>query len=145
MEQVSPLGPVYQAGTLSGNPVGMAAGIATLQQCQASGFYDALVQKATQLYERLHAAAEEAGVPLSGGAQGGMFGFALKAEPVQNFADAQAADHDGYARFFQAMLDNGVWLPPSGYEAMFISSAHDDAAIEQVIAGARASFAAVKS
>jgi glutamate-1-semialdehyde 2,1-aminomutase len=136
LENVSPLGPMYQAGTLSGNPVGMAAGLATLQLCQADGFYEALEAKASRLAAGLQQAAERAGIPLSSGALGGMLGFAFAPEPVRDFATAQAADHARFARFFQGMLDRGVWLPPSGYEALFISAAHDDAAIEHVIAAA---------
>ena len=140
MEQVSPLGPMYQAGTLSGNPLGMAAGIATLRLCQADGFYQRLQAHAALLAEGLHEAAGEAGVSLQTGALGGMLGMAILDRPVRNFADAQAADHDLFARFFRAMLDRGVWLPPSGYEAMFLSAAHDEAAIRQVIDAARESF-----
>lgn len=136
LENVSPLGPMYQAGTLSGNPVGMAAGLATLQLCQAEGFYEALEAKASRLADGLKQAAARAGIPLSSGALGGMLGFAFAPEPVRDFATAQGADHARFARFFQGMLDRGVWLPPSGYEALFISAAHDDAAIEHVIAAA---------
>jgi glutamate-1-semialdehyde 2,1-aminomutase len=136
LENVSPLGPMYQAGTLSGNPVGMAAGLATLTLCQAEGFYEGLETKATRLAGGLQQAAEQAGIPLSSGALGGMLGFAFAPEPVRDFATAQAADHARFARFFQGMLDRGVWLPPSGYEALFISAAHDDAAIEHAIAAA---------
>ena len=145
MEQLSPLGPTYQAGTLSGNPLGMAAGHATLEICQQPGFYDGLQKQATRLVTGLHQAAESAGVPLQTGVQGGMFGFAFSKTPVRNFADAQAADHAGYAKFFRAMLDRGVWLAPSGYEAAFVSLAHDDAAIDRAIAAARESFQAVAS
>ena len=140
MEQVSPLGPMYQAGTLSGNPLGMAAGIATLKICGEKGFYDGLFAQAARLTEGLRGAAEKAGVALQTGALGGMLGMALLDRPVQNFADAQAADHALFARFFRAMLDRGVWLPPSGYEAMFVSAAHDDAAIDQIIAAATECF-----
>ncbi len=140
MQQVSPLGPMYQAGTLSGNPLGMAAGIATLQLCRADGFYDQLASKAARIAEGFRSAAGEAGIKVQTGALGGMLGLALLDRPVRSFADAQAADHELYARFFQAMLDRGIWLPPSGYEAMFVSAAHDDAAIDVIIAAARESF-----
>jgi len=140
MEMVSPLGPVYQAGTLSGNPVAMAAGSATLALCRAEGFYEELEKKARSLTDGLRRAAAEAGVSIQTGAAGGMFGIALSDGPVRNFADAQACDHELYARFFRAMLDRGVWLPPSGYEAMFVSSAHDDEAIARVIDAAGESF-----
>jgi len=140
MEKVSPLGPTYQGGTLSGNPVGMAAGIATLRICQAPGFYDSLQDRARRLAEGLRTAAMEAGVPLHTGARGGMFGVAFTDRPMQNFADVQACDREAFARFFRNMLDRGVWLPPSSYEAMFVSAAHDDASISYVIEAAKESF-----
>ena len=140
MEQVSPLGPVYQAGTLSGNPIGMAAGIATLELCNTTGFYETLQAKSTRLLSGLHSAAEAAGIALQTGSCGGMIGVTLADRPVRNFADAQACDHKRYARFFHAMLDRGVWLPPSGYEAMFVSAFHDDAAIDLTLDAARESF-----
>jgi glutamate-1-semialdehyde 2,1-aminomutase len=143
MQQVSPLGPVYQAGTLSGNPVGMAAGISTLKICQHNGFYEALQEKTTRLAAGLREAASKAGVPLQTGAMGGMLGMAFSDRPVRNFADAQACDHDTFAKFFRAMLDHGVWLPPSGYEAMFVSAAHDDQAIGHVISAAAECFRSV--
>jgi glutamate-1-semialdehyde 2,1-aminomutase len=133
MEQVSPSGPVYQAGTLSGNPLGMAAGIATLRLCEAEGFYESLASKVRRLAEGLGAAASNAGIRLQSGYRGGMFGMALSDRPVRNFDDAAACNHELYARFFHEMLDRGVWLPPSGYEAMFVSSAHDDEAIAAVL------------
>ncbi len=145
MEKVSPLGPMYQAGTLSGNPLGMAAGIATLGLCKADGFYEALAVKAGRLAEGLRSAAADAGVPLQTGFAGGMFGMAFLDRPVGNFADAQACDHQLFARFFNAMLDRGVWLPPSGYEAMFVSAAHDEESITKIIDAARASFREVSS
>jgi glutamate-1-semialdehyde 2,1-aminomutase len=140
MEQVSPLGPVYQAGTLSGNPVGMAAGIATLTLCRAAGFYESLYRRARELADGLRSAAAAAGLTVQTGASGGMLGLAIRDRPVRNFADARACDHALFARFFRAMLDRGVWLPPSSYEAMFVSSAHDAAAIARVLDAARASF-----
>ncbi|MCH8967477.1 MAG: glutamate-1-semialdehyde 2,1-aminomutase, partial [Planctomycetes bacterium] len=145
MEQVSPLGPTYQAGTLSGNPLGMASGMATLELCRADGFYEALEAKSTRLAEGLKAAAASAGVPLQTGYHGGMFGMAFSDRPVRNFAHAQACDHKRFARFFNAMLDRGVWLPPSGYEAMFVSAAHDDAAITHILDAAGEAFSEVAS
>ncbi len=145
MEQVSPLGPTYQAGTLSGNPVGMAAGIATLRICQSPGFYDALQSRTARLADGLRSAAADAGVPLCTDARGGMVGMAFSAKPPQNFADAQACDHTAFGKFFHAMLDRGVWLPPSGYEAMFVSAAHDDAAIAQIIDASQQSFGKIAS
>jgi glutamate-1-semialdehyde 2,1-aminomutase len=140
MERVSPLGPVYQAGTLSGNPLAMAAGIVTLSLCRAPGFYDALAGHTHHLATGLADAARDAGIPLVTGQAGGMLGIAFSDRPVRAFADAQACDHARFARFFRAMLDRGVWLPPSGYEAMFVSAAHDDIAVARVLEAARASF-----
>jgi len=140
MELVSPKGPVYQAGTLSGNPLGMAAGIATLRLCQTESFYPTLETRARKLADSLRAAGVDAGIPVQAGAAGGMLGLAFLDRPVRTFADAQTCDHTRFARFFRAMLDRGVWLPPSGYEALFISAAHDDALIAQVIDAARASL-----
>lgn len=140
MENLSPLGPAYQAGTLSGNPLGMASGIATLQICRQEGFYESLAAKTLRLVTQWQSAAADAGVALQAASQGGMFGMALSNRPVRHFADAQACDHDRFARFFNAMLNRGVWLPPSGYEAMFVSAAHDDTVITQIVEAARASF-----
>jgi len=143
MSLVSPLGPMYQAGTLSGNPVGMAAGIATLRLCQAAGFYDALHAKSTRLTEGLRAGAASAGIALQVGARGGLLGLAFSERPVRNFTDAQACDHKLFAKFFHAMLDRGVWLPPSAYEALFISSAHDDRAIATISEAAKDAFRSI--
>lgn len=140
MSLVSPLGPMYQAGTLSGNPLGMAAGIATLRLCQTTGFYEALHVKSTRLTEGMHTAAESAGIAVQTGARSGLLGIAFSQRPLRNFDDAQACDHKQFARFFHAMLDRGVWLPPSSYEAMFLSAAHDGDAIATVIDAATDSF-----
>ncbi len=145
MSKVSPLGAVYQAGTLSGNPIGMAAGIATLTICEAEGFYRGLFDKASTLVEGLRAAADEAGIRVQGGACGGMFGLALSDRPVRNFADAAACDHELFAKFFHAMLERGIWLPPSGYEAMFVSEAHDDEAVALILEAAGESFRLIGS
>jgi glutamate-1-semialdehyde 2,1-aminomutase len=141
LEQVSPLGPVYQAGTLSGNPLGMAAGIATLRICAEQGFYEGLARTARRLSQGLTEAAAGAGVPLQTDFEGGMLGMAFHHQPVRDFEDARACDHARFARFFRSMLHRGVWLPPSGYEALFVSSAHDVAAVDRVLAAARESFA----
>jgi len=145
MEQVSPLGPVYQAGTLSGNPLGMASGIATLNLCRVAGFYENLTAKSMALIEGLRSAASDVGMALQASAQGGMFGMCFSDRPVRNFDDAKACDHRRYAAFFRAMLERGVWLPPSGYEAMFVSAAHDDEAIAAVRSAARDSFRQITS
>jgi glutamate-1-semialdehyde 2,1-aminomutase len=140
MELVSPLGPMYQAGTLSGNPLGMAAGLATLKLCGAAGFYQQMGRRTARLADGLRAAASRAGVPLQAGGMGGMLGFYFSDHPVRNFADAQTADHPRFARFFRTMLQSGIWLPPSGYEAMFVSAAHDDAVIDAIVAAAGECF-----
>ncbi len=140
MSNVSPLGPMYQAGTLSGNPIGMAAGIATLELCRSPEFYAKLDHKAARLAQGLRKAASDAGVSLYTGARGGMLGMAFSDKPVRNFDDAGSCDHAGFAKFFRAMLDRGVWLPPSGYEAMFVSSAHDAESIGFIIEAAAAGF-----
>jgi glutamate-1-semialdehyde 2,1-aminomutase len=145
MEQVSPLGPMYQAGTLSGNPLGMASGTATLKLCQASNFYEQLDERARALTGGLLDAARQAGVPLQTGAMGGMIGVAFSDQPVRDYDDAAACDHQTFGRFFHEMLQRGIWLPPSSYEAMFISSAHDDEAIAAVVEAAAASFKAVST
>ncbi len=143
MEKVSPLGPVYQAGTLSGNPLGMAAGIATLTLCRAEGFYESLGRKTLRLADGLREAATAAGLPFQSDAAGGMLGMAFSERPIRNFAGARDADHERFARFFSAMLERGVWMPPSGYEAMFVSAAHSDEDIDQVLTAARESFEVV--
>ncbi len=144
MEHVSPLGPMYQAGTLSGNPLGMASGIATLEICKRLGFYESLNETATQLSMGLVAAAQSAGLSVQSAARGGMLGFAFADTPVCNYADAQACDHERFGKFFHAMLDRGVWLAPSGYEAMFISSAHDDECVDQILGAAAESFRVIQ-
>ncbi len=140
MKLVSPLGPMYQAGTLSGNPLGMAAGLATLRLCQGDGFYESLARRSQALVQGVAQAAQNAGVSVNTGATGGMFGITLSTKPVCNFDDAKNADHAAYGRFFHAMLNRGVWLPPSGYEAMFMSAAHTDEHIGRVIAAAGDAF-----
>ena len=140
MDLVSPLGPLYQAGTLSGNPLGMAAGLATLTLCSAHGFYEKLAAKSRRLIEGVAEAASGARIPVQTGATGGMVGITLADRPMRNFDDAQAGDHAGYGRFFHAMLNRGVWLPPSSYEAMFMSSAHTDEDVSRVIEAAAESF-----
>lgn len=141
MEQLSPLGPIYQAGTLSGNPVGMAAGIATLDKCAQPGFYENLNKSAEYLSKGLQeAAAAAAGKNICTDFVGGMLGLSFTQSPVRNFEDAKAADHEAFGKFFNAMLDRGVWLPPSSYEAMFISAAHTQSDLDAIIDAARDSF-----
>ncbi len=143
MGHVSPLGPAYQAGTLSGNPLGMAAGKATLEICQEDGFYDRLQSKSDALAKGIGDAAADAGIAVSTGATGGMFGLAFLDRNPRNFADADSCDFDRFNSFFHQMLDRNIWLPPSGYEAMFLSAAHSDAVIDSVVAAASQSFNAI--
>jgi glutamate-1-semialdehyde 2,1-aminomutase len=143
MEQIAPLGPVYQAGTLSGNPVAMAAGLANLALIQAPGFFETLSQRTRELCAGLEDAARAAGIPLSTVSAGGMFGFFFAAEAPTSFAAAQACDIERFKRFFHACLARGVYWAPSAYEAGFVSAAHDEAVIAETIAVARAAFAEI--
>lgn len=148
MSKVSPAGPVYQAGTLSGNPLAMSAGLSTLEVLQEPGAYEQLEKSSAALAKGLVDAAAEAGVPLAMNRVGSMVGpFFVRAagQPVRNYADATACDTQAFAKFFHAMLDRGVYLPPSQFEAWFVSLAHDDAAIARTIQAARDAFAAVKA
>ncbi len=144
MEHVSPLGPMYQAGTLSGNPLGMACGSATLNLCKQDGFYERLGAQTSSLAQALKNAARAADVPLQTDSLGGMMGVAFSDKPLTNYDDAAAQNHEAFHAFFRAMLDRGVWLPPSSYEAMFVSAAHDDAAIAQVAQAAKESFEVIQ-
>ncbi|HEY9064820.1 MAG TPA: glutamate-1-semialdehyde 2,1-aminomutase [Burkholderiaceae bacterium] len=127
MELLAPLGPVYQAGTLSGNPVATACGLATLREIRKPGFFDALAAKTRTLVDGLTAAAREAGVPLVADSEGGMFGFFFADRLPQNYTSVMATDKERFNRFFHAMLDAGVYLAPALYEAGFVSAAHSDA------------------
>jgi glutamate-1-semialdehyde 2,1-aminomutase len=142
MEKIAPLGPVYQAGTLSGNPVAMAAGLATLDAIKAPGFYDQLAAKTTHLMEGLQNAAKLAGVALTTNHVCGMFGlFFTDQAPVRYFREVMACDVERFKRFFHGMLEEGVYLAPSAFEAGFLSAAHSAADIEATIAAARKVFA----
>jgi glutamate-1-semialdehyde 2,1-aminomutase len=142
MNHIAPVGPVYQAGTLSGNPVAMAAGLKTLEIISEPGFFEAVTQTTTQLLEGLHRAAEANGVALRSNQVGAMFGlfFTDQAE-VASFAQVSACDVDKFRAFFHGMLSRGVNLAPSAYEAGFVSSMHGAAEIEQTIEAAAATFA----
>jgi glutamate-1-semialdehyde 2,1-aminomutase len=141
MDQVAPSGPVYQAGTLSGNPVAMAAGLANLALITRHGFFDDLEIKTMRLVDGIQLAADQAGVPFRTTRVGGMFGlFFTDAEQVINFAEAGQCNVDAFKTFYHAMLDRGVYLAPSAYEAGFISSAHTEEHIDATIAAARESF-----
>ncbi|MDH3613641.1 MAG: glutamate-1-semialdehyde 2,1-aminomutase [Gammaproteobacteria bacterium] len=138
MASIAPDGPVYQAGTLSGNPVAMAAGLATLEQIDQPGFYEALSEHTQQLAEGFKAAADAAGVPLATEYAGGMFGFVFTAEtPVRRFDQVAAANIDRFKSFFHGMLKAGIYLAPSAFEAGFVSAAHGDAEIDKTLDAAR--------
>jgi glutamate-1-semialdehyde 2,1-aminomutase len=143
MEFLAPLGPVYQAGTLSGNPLAMAAGVATLGHLIAHGedVYSALETATTRIAEGVGRVAHEAGVPLTTNRVGSMFTWFFTDQPVTDFASAATSDTAAFGRFHRAMLDAGVWLPPSQYEAAFVSTAHGEAEIGMVLEAARSVLA----
>ena len=144
MEMIAPLGPVYQAGTLSGNPLAMAAGLATLEIIGAQGFYEPLFQRTRSLCQGLEQAAQSAGIPYITNHAGSMFGgFFTELASVGNYRQVTACDTQGFNRFFQQMLSLGIYLAPSAYEAGFLSAAHSDADIQATIAAAATAFAAL--
>ena len=144
MEQIAPLGPVYQAGTLSGNPIAMAAGLATLDIISQPGFYDAPFSRTEELCLGLRNAAAEAGIPFTTNHVGTMFGgFFTSAQTVSNYAQVLACDSEAFNRFFHLMLEHGVYLAPASYEAGFMSSAHHEGDIAQTVAAARLAFASL--
>lgn len=134
MEMVAPAGPMYQAGTLSGNPLAMTAGIETLKKLSQDGVYEELERKAKKLIDGIEAAAKKHGHAFSGGVAGGMFGFFFNEGPVKTFQDAAKSDGDKFGKWHRMMLERGVYLAPSMYEAGFMSMAHTDADIEKTIA-----------
>ena len=142
MEQLAPLGPVYQAGTLSGNPVATACGLATLREIARPGYFDALAARTRGLLVGLLEAAQGAGVPMCGDCEGGMFGFFFAAELPQNYGAVMATDKERFNRFFHAMLSRGVYLAPALYEAGFVSSAHAHDDIKATVVAASESLAA---
>jgi glutamate-1-semialdehyde 2,1-aminomutase len=137
MDRVAPVGPVYQAGTLSGNPLAMAAGLAQLGILRDEDPYPELQRRTARLVAGMLEAAGEMGVPASGGSLGSMWGVFFAAGPVRSFDDAKRSDVPLFNRFFHAMLDRGVFLAPSQFEAGFTSTAHGDAEIEETIGKAR--------
>ncbi len=141
MEKIAPLGPVYQAGTLSGNPVAMAAGLATLELITQPGFYDSLFAKTDQLVKGLRDAAEKTGVAMTSNHVGSMWGlFFTEEKSITNFQQVMACDTARFNRFFHGMLNEGVYLAPASYEAAFMSSAHSDADIAATIVAAKNVF-----
>jgi glutamate-1-semialdehyde 2,1-aminomutase len=143
MEQIAPAGPIYQAGTLSGNPVAMAAGLAMLDLVSEPEFHARLSATTLALCDGFEAAARDAGVPLTTNAVGAMFGLFFTDQQVDTYAQAVACDTTAFNRFFHAMLDRGVYLAPSAFEAGFVSSAHDDAVIDATLSAARQAFKAI--
>ena len=142
MASIAPDGPVYQAGTLSGNPVAMAAGLATLEKISVPGFFDSLAKSSQRLMQGFADAARAAGVPLATECEGGMFGFVFSDDaPIRSYRQVAAADIDRFRKFFHAMLAAGVYLAPSAFEAGFVSSAHGDDEIGQTITAAESAFA----
>jgi len=141
MDQLTPDGPVFHAGTLSGNPVAMACGLATLKQVAQPGFYEALTAKSKKLMDGLKQRARAAGIPLSTHVVGGMFGFFFSSEPViSRFAQVTACDIERFKKFFHGMLNEGIYLAPSAYEAGFVSSAHTDADVAATLDAAEKVF-----
>lgn len=141
MEYLAPLGPVYQAGTLSGNPVAMAAGLATLELISVPGFYVELTAKTSRLLHGLQLAADAAGIGFTSNQVGGMFGlFFTDQTPVSRFSQVLACDQERFKRFFHAMLGQGIYLAPSAFEAGFVSQAHSDADIAATISAAATVF-----
>ena len=140
MEHLAPLGTVYQAGTLSGNPVATACGLATLAEISKPGFYEALSSKTQALVSGLSSAAEQAGIPFCGDSEGGMFGFFFFDALPQNYAKVMTTDNTRFNTFFHGMLDRGVYFAPALYEAGFMSAAHSDADIAETVAAAAEVF-----
>jgi glutamate-1-semialdehyde 2,1-aminomutase len=145
MANMAPLGGVYQAGTLSGNPVAVAAGLKTLELVSAPGFYEALSASTQQLCDGLMAAAREEGETFSAASLGGMFGMFFAPSPPRSYAEVMRSDRERFNRFFHSMLERGVYLAPSAFEAGFVSKAHTDADIAETIAHAKATFKRLKS
>jgi glutamate-1-semialdehyde 2,1-aminomutase len=137
MEHVAPAGAMYQAGTLSGNPVATAAGIATLEILARDGVWDSVAAQATKLVDGLNAAAQDAGIPFRAQSVGTMFGFFFSDAEVRTYDDARMADADRFVTFFGGMLERGIYLAPSAFESGFLSSAHTDADIQATVMAAR--------
>ena len=144
MSKVSPSGPIYQAGTLSGNPMAMVAGLTTLRAISQSGFYASIIARTTALLEGLRREASAAAIPFTTAQAGTMFGlFFTEQSRVDSYAQATACNSERFKLFFHAMLENGVYLAPSAYEAGFFSSAHTDEVVEETLQAARAAFQAL--
>jgi glutamate-1-semialdehyde 2,1-aminomutase len=144
MDCLAPLGPVYQAGTLSGNPLAMAAGIAALEELESSGAYCKLDELAEQLEAGMQTAAKSAGVPVQFNSCGSMFCAYFRSEPVHNLADAMKSDRERFKKYFHGMLNEGIYFAPSQFEAGFLSTAHDAKDIEKTVRAARKVFKSLK-
>jgi glutamate-1-semialdehyde 2,1-aminomutase len=138
---MAPVGPVYQAGTLSGNPVATACGLATLREIAKPGYYEALAQSTRSLVQGLNTAAAAEGVPFCGDSEGGMFGFFLLPSLPQNYGQVMATVNAQFNHLFHGLLDRGVYIAPALYEAGFVSSAHSAADIAATVEAAREVFA----
>jgi glutamate-1-semialdehyde 2,1-aminomutase len=145
MGHLAPLGGVYQAGTLSGNPVAVAAGMTTLKLIQEPGFYENLTSQTAKLAQGLAAAGKEAGIALCADSVGGMFGIYFADGVPKTYAEMMKCDKAAFNAFFHAMLDEGVYLAPSAFEAGFVSAAHDDAIIEATLDAAKRALQALKA
>jgi glutamate-1-semialdehyde 2,1-aminomutase len=141
MEQLAPLGPVYQAGTLSGNPIATACGLATLKEIQKPGFFESLSERTLALTNGLRSAAVAAGLPWSADCEGGMFGFLLLPKLPQNYGAVMQSDSAMFNKFFHGMLDRGIYFAPALYEAGFVSSAHSAQDVADTVAAAKEVFA----
>jgi glutamate-1-semialdehyde 2,1-aminomutase len=143
MQRIAPAGDVYQAGTLSGNPLAVAAGLATLAELAAPGAYERLSAASGALADGIRVAASAAGIPMQSASVGGMWGFFFTDQPVTDYASAKSADTDRYARFFHAMLDAGVYLAPSQFESAFVSLSHGEAETAATLEAFRAAMSSV--
>jgi glutamate-1-semialdehyde 2,1-aminomutase len=143
MQMLAPLGPVYQAGTLSGNPLAMRAGLATLPHLRTPNFYPDLNLKSRHLADGFRAAFREAGVPAQINSAGSLLTIFFNENPIHNYDDAKKSDTNKFAKFFNEMLDRDIFLPPSQYEALFISAAHTEADINETIQAARESLKSI--
>lgn len=145
MRMIAPQGSVYQAGTLSGNPLAMAAGIATLKEISKPGFYESLERKSALLLDGLKTAARNAGIPVTADRVGSMLGLFFTMGPVRNFNEAKTSDLERFSRYYRGMREGGVYLAPSQFEAVFVSAAHDEEAISQTVAAAESVFAGLSA
>ena len=143
MKSIAPLGPVYQAGTLSGNPVAVAAGLATLKLVMAPGFFERLGQTTARLVEQLQIAGRRAGIAFSAQSVGGMFGVYFRSAPPQTYAQVMECDKSAFNRFFHELLAQGIYFAPSAYEAGFVSAAHGDIEIDATLEAAEKAFGKV--